>query len=578
MKPGRYVVQDGALCRRQQTREGIVTVPLCNFTARIAEETVFDNGVESSRAWAVEGQLDNGESLPRVTVPARTFSGMGWVAEHWGARARLRAGQAIRDYLREAIQERSSGLRTRRVFTHTGWRQLPSGLWVYLTASGGVGDDSVEVKLDGGLERYALPSEPSHPREAFLASLDLLGIAPFEVTVPLWAAVYRAPLGQFLSTDFSLWSAGTTGSLKSTLAALFLSHFGNFDRLSLPGSWTSTANALEQCAFTLKDTLFVIDDYAPQAGQDARDLQEKAARLLRAQGNRAGRSRLRSDASERPQTPPRGLILSTGEHHPSGQSVLARTLILELDRAGVLMPGLTAAQGAAHRLPHAMAGYLGWLRPQVPTLADTLRRDFAETRARLSGTGPHLRVPEVVAHLWLGVEQAVAYGQAIGVLSPRRADALKGPMWEALLSVGETQGRLVAEERPTLRYLRLLTTLLDQGRVVLVPRDGGPAPGVGHAEFIGWYDEEGVYLLPDAAFAAVSKFGRESGSPFPMPEGRLRRELAKERLSDHDEDRLVKTVRIGGQPRKVLALKRAAVDDALGEPFPVVPIVPGSQE
>src|SRR5262249_10847483 len=68
----------------------------------------------------------------------------------------------------------------------------------------------------------------------------------------------------------SLWIEGQTGSLKSTLAARFLSHFGSFERISLPGAWSSTANQLERRAFLLKDVLFVVDDYAP-GGADTRD-------------------------------------------------------------------------------------------------------------------------------------------------------------------------------------------------------------------------------------------------------------------------------------------------------------------
>jgi hypothetical protein len=93
--------------------------------------------------------------------------------------------------------------------------------------------------------------------------------------------------------------------MKSTLAALFQSHFGDFDRIYLPGAWSSTANQLERRAFLLKDSLFVIDDYAPSA-LDHRELETKASRLLRSQGNISGRGRLRSDLTERPRIPTAG--------------------------------------------------------------------------------------------------------------------------------------------------------------------------------------------------------------------------------------------------------------------------------
>ena len=235
--------------------------------------------------------------------------------------------------------------------------------------------------LDSGLARYALPARAEEPAEAFWTSLRLLEIAPFTVTVPLWAVAYRAPLVTALPADLSLWLEGTTGSLKSTLAALSLCHFGDFDRLHLPGSWVSTANALEHRAFVLKDTLFVIDDYAPRAGFDDRDLQGKAARLLRAQGNNSARGRLRQDTSERPDRPPRGFILSTGEQHPPGQSVLARTMIVELERGEIHFPGLDRAQAEAHRLPHAMAGYIEWLGRRCPICPTGFESDFSRCGA-----------------------------------------------------------------------------------------------------------------------------------------------------------------------------------------------------
>jgi hypothetical protein len=109
------------------------------------------------------------------------------------------------------------------------------------------------------------------------ATTDLLRVAPLPITVPLWAAVYRAPLITACPVDFSLWLEGPTGSMKSTLAGLFLAHFGDFDWTHLLGAWSSTANQLERRAFTLKDALFVIDDYAP-SGHDTRELEAWPAR------------------------------------------------------------------------------------------------------------------------------------------------------------------------------------------------------------------------------------------------------------------------------------------------------------
>src|SRR5262249_3806649 len=149
-------------------------------------------------------------------------------------------------------QRLSPDPRQRQIFTHTGWRQI-NDKWVYLSGST-AGGDEFEVDLGPELSRYKLPSMIKDEVEAVKLSLRLLDVAPLRITGPLWAACYRAPLACAFPQDLSVWLEGTTGSMKSTLAGLFLCHFGDFDRLHLPGAWASTANQLERRAFLLKDT------------------------------------------------------------------------------------------------------------------------------------------------------------------------------------------------------------------------------------------------------------------------------------------------------------------------------------
>jgi len=63
---GSYLIDAGRLCVERNTREGSVTVPLCNFAARVVEETILDDGVEPTRGFVIDGSLDTGEPLPRI--------------------------------------------------------------------------------------------------------------------------------------------------------------------------------------------------------------------------------------------------------------------------------------------------------------------------------------------------------------------------------------------------------------------------------------------------------------------------------------------------------------------------------
>ena len=102
---------------------------------------------------------------------------------------------------------------------------------------------------------------------------------PERVTIPLYCAIWRAPLGP---TDCSVHVAGQTGEGKSAYVALIQQHYGpELDDRKLPGSWLSTGNSLEVLAFAAKDALLVVDDYAPQGSRvDDQRLQKEAARLF----------------------------------------------------------------------------------------------------------------------------------------------------------------------------------------------------------------------------------------------------------------------------------------------------------
>ena len=130
---------------------------------------------------------------------------------------------------------------------------------------------------------------------------------------------------------------GVTGAGKTELAALIQQHFGaKLCSRNLPGSWMSTGNALEAQSFASKDAVFVIDDFAPAGTQlDVNRMHREATRLLRAQGNQAGRVRMRSDSTLRQAKRPRGLVISTGESIPSQYSIRARLLIIEVGSSDV---------------------------------------------------------------------------------------------------------------------------------------------------------------------------------------------------------------------------------------------------
>ncbi len=248
------------------------------------------------------------------------------------------------------------------MFTHTGWRKLEKG-WVYLHGGGAIGaEGAIEgicTSLPDALTPFNMPDPPQEKelRDAVCATLCLFTLGDGRIVAPIFCAVWRSALGR---CDFSIHLSGPTGVFKTELAALAQRHFGEgFDARHLPGSWLGTGNSLEGLSFIAKDSIMAVDDFAPTgSAYDRQRLHREADRLLRAIGNAAGRSRMRSDASLRPVKPPRSLVLSTGEDIPAGSSLRARMLVIEISAGEINKTALTSCQrdGDDGLYAKAMAG------------------------------------------------------------------------------------------------------------------------------------------------------------------------------------------------------------------------------
>ncbi len=296
---------------------------------------------------------------------------------------------------------------------------------------------------DGRIGNYVLPERPKDDdlRLAIEASLRLLDLSPPEIAYPLLAGIYRAPLNEAAPGDLTVHVTGPTGAHKTELTAITQAHYGPaFNGRNLPGNWSSTENTLEKQAFLLKDAVFTVDDFAPTGTTaDVARLHRTADRLLRAQGNRSGRGRMRPDGSLRPEYYPRGLILSSGEDTPRGQSLRARMLILEASPGAVDLEVLTELQQAAAEgvLAAAMSAYVGYLAPRMSELKESL--PARQTELRATGVGSHARTPDVVASLALGLETFLGFATEVGAITEVRAGEIWDAGWKALVEAAAAQ-------------------------------------------------------------------------------------------------------------------------------------------
>jgi len=556
----KYIITDGHIAWIKQDEHGEREIDLCNFNAWISDVIEKDNGIEVEKKFIIKGTDSHGFALPDVGVSASEFMSMNWVTAEWDTRAIIAPEQMAAKRLATAILIRGQDAHRRTVYTHTGWRNV-DGKMVFLTAGGAIGGDCIEVELEDGLARYWLPAPNTDPTEAIKASYEYLSIGRLDVTLPIWAAMFLAPLSEILDPAFTIFVVGQSGSFKSTITALALNHFGpGFDEYHLPAAWRDTENKLEKMLFLTKDLPLVIDDWAPGADSaKAREMEVKAEHIIRAQGNRQGKGRLRSDTSSRTSYVPRGLLITSGEQLPSGHSHTARIFSVEINPGDLDRVKLSEAQKHKGLYCQCMSHYILWLKEQWPRLKKDLPGIFEIRRDQAREQPSHPRLPSAVAWLYIGFSAALDFMAAKGVLEEELVTEMAGKGWEILLRLASEQSELVEEERPAKRFVEALASLINQGRAVFANKeDMEPPKAIPGQTVVGWYDTDGHYLLePNAAYNAVHEFYSRGSIPFTVKPQAVWRDLRMLGYTDTDSERYTKAVWIRGVTMRIIKLKKA---------------------
>jgi hypothetical protein len=384
--------------------------------------------------------------------------------------------------------------------------------------------------------------------------------------------------------DLALYLAGPTGVGKSEMAALQQQHYGpGMDARHLPASWSSTGNALEGLAFLAKDALLVVDDFAPHGSTyEVQAKHREAERILRAQGNLSGRQRMRPDGTLAVTRYPRGMILSTGEDIPIGQSLRARLVIVEVGAGDIDWTRMTSAQtdAASGVYAQSMAGFIRWLAGRYEEIQRGIGEEFRALRTNLA-KGDHKRTGANAAQLALGLKYFLVFAGEIGALGFEEQTVLWDRGIAGLMTAAEAQERHLQSQNPVDRFLELISAALASGEAHVTaeasqpPDDPGPwgwrqrpAGSDAHLEWfpeghhVGWLLGDDLYLIAEAAFRTAQRMARDSGASIPATSTTLWKRMDERRLLESKtQGRCVTEKKIDGmRQRSLIHLNRAILE------------------
>lgn len=533
---------------------------LCNFHAKIAEQIEINDGTTGikdryfkmvvlypslpvSEYIADTKELEDGTWLPKLD-----------------AALIVKGARTYQQHLRVVFRALGDINNRRSIFINLGWIKA-DGKSYYIANNGAIGANGFDEKYNtsaefGGPLGYEVmfPSSDKELRDLFSDVQQLISVTCKQLTIPLLAAVFRAPLIKFLPTDFCLGLFGPTGTMKSVMAGLFATFYGSeFSYNNLPESFGSTANSIERRAFLTYSSFLVIDDWVP--GETSKT---KAEYILRSHGNRQGRGRMNADTSLKKTYYTRSFTVLTGEEIQVDQSLRARLVILETLKGSVDKKQLTSLQKSASQGAFCkfMGAYLQWIIVHEERIQNEIKDRFSILRDSFDKNTEHGRIAPNLSHLMLGIEHFVDFCESKSLMDSASASAFCKMAEDVLLSLIDTQNRHQEDTDPVERFFEALRAILENKDACIkhIPsRDYGDlsaALGYVHGGHFGYSQSSEVIgeiingelcLKKSLAFTKIKEFCRRKGEPITFSErGMSDRFKAKGLLLTEDNRATVK--------------------------------------
>lgn len=520
------------------TKNGTFNI-ISNFIPFCINKINYINGNDKVTKYEMKCVLlDNPDiQLSSLIIDTNSYSKCDFVlGSNWDRHCIISAGNGNTSRLREVMQIISrQTMNEKNVYTHTGFRKIENKL-CYLFHGGIIGNvENVETDLSADkLQQYCFTDKTFDLTESIKKSLSFLDIANYSITMPILATIYLAPLKSLLAqndilADFILFIQGQSGARKSSITAVALSHFGNFNRDKFPCSFRDTLNSIEKKAFILKDTINVVDDFNPEnIGTKMLDTIEKMFAMY---GDKAGRTRMSQDGQTlREPYIARGLCIVTGEMLPDvAQSRIARSLIVTIKKDSIDLNKLSMLQDNTEELAYCMKNFIKWIIDNEIDVIEYAKSEFKNNQ-NLQKSLPeiHGRTKEIACVLPIGFTLFTLFAQQQGAISEDEKKWLDNKIMTVLNSLIQEQTQEVTELKPSEMFYSALDELLSSNVICVRNLKTNGSIG-GESKEIGYYDplKDCLYLYPNAIYNEVVRF---YNNKFPIPQKTLWRYLVEEGL------------------------------------------------
>ena len=402
------------------------------------------------------------------------------------------------------------------------------------------------------------------PPAAFKRVLGILDLSKrLELMLPLFLLLHLGPLFELFHEAghpprFVVFLAGTTGSLKTSLALALLRIFQEDD--SRPeANFMDTEAALEAKLGGAHGRVLLVDDFCPAVTTaSGKAKTAKLEMIIRFIGDQISKSRCKPNMRRGVEYEPAGCCLVTGECTAGSRSSLLRCLVLPIDRGDISGELLETYQLDPELLQTHLHQFLLWSGDHGHEIQMYIRAHFSDWRQQFAKVVRELRLADSGAVLMLMAHILFEYGLEIGTFRPQEIEALEKRWKNALETALRTSEDYTREADPLTMYLTALFHLYHTGKLQLASCSATYSP----SRHIGFCAGEVWWLRPEDVFRAVVRYWQEIGQIFPLRDRDVRKllaangliEVAVETRDCAKKEMFVRKASVPGRPR-MLALR-----------------------
>lgn len=530
---------------------------IADFEARIVVEHIRE---DDTRTYHIKGETRLTDRF-ELEIDAADFesahklkAALGSAA---GPLAAVRARMAC--HLAPAVKSVSRAVESIYVYQRTGWFSQEFLIPGYISSR-----DRIELPecLPYELDSEAEVDKGCNALEALINSIDpekSLPVVTFTLTGPL---ARKIPLLK----RYAFFIRGRTGSLKTSFAQVVMCIWGSRfleDRYLLKMGEGMTRNAAMKIAGFAADLPILFDNYKPTTGLGARGFINLTHNIL--EGGEKARLDRNSNLKDRAEiyTWP----LFTGEDLPETDAAsLARVLSCEFEATdSVVNTDLSTAQRLAMHLPSIGRTWLDFLDSaegiehieRAQQRFQAWRESFLDyLRVKHPGIVNPLRVASNLASNALVFEIA-SHCPHIGEIFDRYREEYEN----GLNSIASQMAGYTSESFEAHRFLTGIKSLVASEEIQFHKRlDSLLASG---AKRVGWYDDDGYYIILDVAIKEVDKLYQRNGGLGGLSKQALCSQLDGLGLvAQHGSRSTTRSIYVGSEKRRrVLHLKKSALEE-----------------